>query len=167
MKRILTKLILWGMLFALSTEIFGNFIINQMSYQLLLIIIPIYTLFFLISFIIYIRLKLSPRFFSLIIGLFGLIIIENIILKKFVEPWPIQIFMFSYWFSIISYPLLLLTKSKKILIRPFIIALVLSIISFPILKSISTALSLFIVIFYIASAIGNIFYLKQKNFSNQ
>ena len=157
----LIKLILWGLLFALSTEIYDNFIINDRPFILLLIIIPIYALLFLISFKIHIKLKLSPRLFSLIMGLIGLIMIENIILKKFVEPWPIQIFMFSYWFSIFSYPLLMLTKSKKILIRPFIIALVISIGSFPILKSVSIALPLLMVVFYVASAIGNFYHLKQ------
>ena len=161
MKKTLIKLILWGMLFALAAEIFNNFIINDASYLLLLTIIPIYILFFFVVFGIYTRLKLSPRAFCLIIGLIGLIIIENIILKKSGEQWPIQIFMFSYWFSIVSYPMILLSKSKKILIKPFVISLVISTGYLVIFKDVPTTMSLSMVSFFVASAVGNFFYLKQ------
>lgn len=161
MKNTLMKLVLLGLLFSITTESYNAFIIEDTTYLLLLTIIPIYILFFFVVFGIYTRLKLSPRAFCLIIGLIGLIIIENIILKKSGEQWPIQIFMFSYWFSIVSYPMILLSKSKKILIKPFIIALVVSAGYLIIFKDVSTTMSLSIVSFFIASAVGNFFYLKK------
>lgn len=165
MRKTLIKLILLGLLFSIVTESYQAFIIEDQAYSLLLTIIPIYTLFFLVVFKVYNKLNLSPRKFCLIIGLIGLVIIENIILGRFVEQWPIQIYMFSYWFSIVSYPMILLSvpfkRIKKILVKPAIISLVISVIFLIIFKDVSTTMSLSIVSFYIASAVGNFFYLKE------
>jgi len=165
MKKTITKFVLLGLLFSIVTESYQAFIIEDQTYLLLLTIIPIYTLFFLVIYTAYKKLSLSPRRFCLIIGLIGLVIIENIILGRFVEQWPIQIYMFLYWFSLASYPLIILSVSKKkivkILIKPAIISLVISAGYLAIFKNVSITMSLSIVSFYIASAVGNFFYLKK------
>jgi len=165
MKNTLIKFVLLGLLFSIVTESYNAFIIEDTTYLLLLTIIPLYTLFFLAIYMAYKKLSLSPRRFCLIVGLIGLIIIENIILGRFVEQWPIQIYMFSYWFSLASYPMILLSvpfkKITKILVKPLIISLVISTAYLLVFENASTTMSLSIVSFYIASAIGNFFYLKK------
>ena len=165
MKNTLIKFVLLGLLFSIATESYQAFIIEDQSYTLLLTIIPIYALFSFVVYKAYKRLSLSPRTFCLIVGLIGLVIIENIIIGRFVEQWPIQIYMFSYWFSLVSYPMILLSVSPKrvikILVKPFIISLVVSIAYLFIFENTSTTMSLSIVSFYIASAVGNFFYLKE------
>jgi hypothetical protein len=125
--------------------------------------VPIYAALFFVAFKLYLKYKPKPLHFSLIMGVIGIVIIENIILKKFVEPWPIQIFMFSYWFSIFSYPLVMLTKSIKIFRIPLSIALVIAVITSPIFKNIFITLPLFIVLFFVSSAVANFIYLRKRD----
>ena len=165
MKKIDIKLkdyILWGLIFAFSGEILDNFIINHRSYILLLIILPIYTLLIWGAFYIYKRLNLSPLYFCLLGGLIGLIVIENIILGKYTESWPIQIFMFSYWFSIISYPFLMIQKQYKWLLLPISIGIFVSILMYIKSYDLFLTLAFFQFVFWIISAIMNGYFLKKQ-----
>lgn len=157
------KLIFRGMVFALAGEIFDNFILNHRPYIMLTIIVPVYFLFFLIIFNVYNKIQWKPIFFGLISGLIGLVLIENIILQKFNQPWSIQIFMFCYWFSVVSSPFVVFKLKWRWLIIPFVTAILLGSLGFFLSKdnNLFLGLAMFQLVFWIGVAINNVITLSK------
>jgi hypothetical protein len=149
----------WGLGFALAGEIFNNLIVLHNSGIIILIILPIYLLFFLLAYYLSQKLRWSPLAFSLIFGLIGLILIENLILHKFTESWPIQIFMFCFWFAIVSYPLIIIKKYYLSILVSIILAIVAASISYLIKPEVFLTLAILQFVFWISSAIINFQYL--------
>ncbi len=152
--------ILFGIIFALAGEIFDNFIVNHRPFLILPIILPVYLLFF------FVMGKMQQRFetpvkISLLGGLIGLILIENLILQKFTEPWPIQIFMFSYWTSITSYPFVVFMKKYRNIFISLGFAVAAAVVTFSVTWSVFLSLALLQFIFWISSAINNIRFLSK------
>lgn len=154
--------IAWGLFFALLGEIFNNFIILDQPWSLLLIITPIYILYFLAIGLVKTRNFIKPLPLCVLAGLFGLIIVENIIFKKYIEPWPIQIFMFSYWFSLASYPFLMVSKKYILILLPIIFAILTFIVAYFTKQDLFLTLAITQFIFWIVSALNNIFCLIKK-----
>ncbi len=157
------RYILWGLIFAVSGEIFDNFIANSRPLILLPIIIILYSIFFLLAFQAYRFFEkrgYSIRTYCLVMGIFGLLVIENILLGKITELWPIQILMFSWWFSIVSYPFVMMNKKKTVLLIPFVTSISGSMITILLAGDMSLAINIFQFLFWIISAIMNFSYMK-------
>ncbi|MCL5407337.1 MAG: hypothetical protein M1429_02480 [Patescibacteria group bacterium] len=137
-------------------EFFDNFIVNHRAPMIILGIVPAYLIFFILAFYLFIYFKPNKLLFSSLAGLFGLIIIEDIILQHFNLAWPIQIFMFCYWFSLISYSLILTSlKSARLFLLPLFLSLVISLVTFLISKNTYLSLAILEMFFWIISAIRN------------
>lgn len=157
------RFILWGLLFAVSGEIFDNFIANSRPLLLLPIVIILYSIFFLLAsqaYKFFEGRRYSIRIYCLVMGIIGLLVIENILLGKFTELWPIQILMFSYWFSIVSYPFIMMKRKKTVIVFPLISAAIASIALSFMFNYMLLVPALFQFIFWIVSAIRNFFHLK-------
>ena len=124
------RFVIIGLIIALVGEVFDNLIVNHRPVMMFAIIIPIYALFFFLIFLARKNTKLSSIVFVLFFGTLMWLFLENLILRKFVEPWPIQIFMLCYWVSLIGYPFLFIGKKYKGLMIAFTIALVVGLISY-------------------------------------
>ncbi|MCL5410907.1 MAG: hypothetical protein M1324_03605 [Patescibacteria group bacterium] len=156
MRKNIYKLIGLGFVLAMSGEFYDNFIVNHRPPIIIFGIIPSYLIFLLFAFYLFVHFKPNKLFFSFLAGLFGLIVIEDIILQHFGLAWPIQIFMFCYWFSIVSYPLILTSlKSAQLFLLPLFLSLAISLITFSISKNTYLSLAVLEVFFWIISAIRN------------
>ncbi|HLB95465.1 MAG TPA: hypothetical protein VJK26_01005 [Patescibacteria group bacterium] len=157
----LYQYVIWGLFFAIVGEFYNNLIIYHRGPLILLIAAPIYALFLTIIFWFYRRTSLSPLAYSIFSALIGLVLVENIILKKYSEPWPIQIFMFSFWFSIVSLPFLIRLKKYLLLLIPFFSALVAALLAQTVKDELFLTLALFQFVFWImAAAVMTIVFLK-------
>ena len=118
------KLVLYGLLVAFAGEFYNNIIVLKGTILPVLVSVPVYLIYFSIAYrgLGYRRMNIRIPGYSLLAGLAGLIIVEYFIIGKLTEPWPIHIFMFSWWVSIFTYPIVIEKNSYTPLIFPFIIS---------------------------------------------